>query len=177
MDQQENRANKFRKAISQVDVLNVKNVSSGEVYFSRAMLVDVSPTGILLRVERENILAMGLRSTLTLSSIIGASVGFTIEVMDTYLEGQVTRTKLEGHGNFVVAVDFRDDAPEYWRNCLVDLLPENDDQNAYSQNENEEEDPEGIIDSEDDEIDEDSEDSDDADDNDDDSEDSEDSLD
>src|ERR1700677_384701 len=123
MDQQENRANKFRKAISQVDVLNVKNVSSGEVYFSRAMLVDVSPTGILLRVERENILAMGLRSTLTLSSIIGTSVGFTIEVMDTYLEGGVTRTKLEGHGTFVVAVDFRDDAPEYWRNCLVDLLP------------------------------------------------------
>jgi hypothetical protein len=124
MDQSENRANKFRKAISQVDVLNIKNVSSGEVYFSRAMLVDVSPTGLLLRVERENILAMGLRSTLTLSSIIGASVGFTIEVMDTYLEGSVTRTKLEGHGTFVVAVDFRDDAPEYWRNCLVDLLPE-----------------------------------------------------
>jgi len=123
MDQQENRANKFRKAISQVDVLNVKNVASGEVYFSRAMLVDVSPTGLLLRVERENILSMGLRSTLTLSSIIGTSVGFTIEVMDTYLEGAVTRTKLEGHGTFVVAVDFREDAPEYWRNCLVDLLP------------------------------------------------------
>lgn len=123
MDKPENRANKFRKAISQVDVLNVKNVASGEVYFSRAMLVDVSPTGLLLRVERENILAMGLRSTLTLSSIIGASVGFTIEVMDTYLEGSVTRTKLEGHGTFVVAVDFREDAPEYWRNCLVDLLP------------------------------------------------------
>ncbi len=123
MDKPENRVNKFRKSISQVDVLNVKNVSSGEVYFSRAMLVDVSPTGLLLRVERENILAMGLRSTLTLSSIIGSSVGFTIEVMDTYLEGSVTRTKLEGHGTFVVAVDFRDDAPEYWRNCLVDLLP------------------------------------------------------
>jgi hypothetical protein len=123
MDKPENRANKFRKAISQVDVLNVKNVASGEVYFSRAMLVDVSPTGLLLRVERENILAMNLRSTLTLSSIIGASVGFTIEVMDTYLEGSVTRTKLEGHGTFVVAVDFREDAPEYWRNCLVDLLP------------------------------------------------------
>jgi hypothetical protein len=123
MDKSENRASKFRKAISQVDVLNVKNVATGEVYFSRATLVDASPTGLLLRVERENILAMGLRSTLTLSSIIGSSVGFTIEVMDTYLEGSVTRTKLEGHGTFVVAVDFREDAPEYWRNCLVDLLP------------------------------------------------------
>ena len=125
--ERENRASQIRKAISQVDVLNVKNVSTGEVYFSRGVLVDVSPTGLLLRIERENILSIPLRSTLTLSSIVGAGVGFTIEVMDTYIEGVITRTKLEGHGTFVVAVDFREDAPEYWRNCLVDLLPERDD--------------------------------------------------
>jgi len=148
MSQQENRASQFRKTISQVDVLNVKNVTNGEVYFSRAMLVDVSPTGVLIRVERENILALNLRSTLTLSSIIGSGVGFTIEVMDTYLEGVVTRTKLEGHGSFVVAVDFRDDAPEYWRNCLVDLLPANDGEDAeetsdiYSEMEDEDEEEE-----------------------------------
>ena len=123
---QENRAVKYRKNVSQVDVLNVKNVSNGDVYFSRATLVDVSPTGLLLRVERENILALGLRSTLTLSTIIGEGVGFTIEIMDTYIEGLITRTKLEGHGTFVVAVDFREDAPEYWRQCLVDLLPNDD---------------------------------------------------
>jgi hypothetical protein len=123
---QENRATKYRKHVSQVDVLNVKNVTNGDVYFSRATLVDVSPTGLLLRVERENILALGLRSTLTLSTIIGESVGFTIEIMDTYIEGLITRTKLEGHGTFVVAVDFREDAPEYWRQCLVDLLPDDD---------------------------------------------------
>jgi hypothetical protein len=123
---QENRAVKYRKNVSQVDVLNVKNVANGDVYFSRATLVDVSPTGLLLRVERENILALGLRSTLTLSTIIGEGVGFTIEIMDTYIEGLITRTKLEGHGIFVVAVDFREDAPEYWRQCLVDLLPDDD---------------------------------------------------
>ncbi len=124
MDTKDNRAEKFRKPISQVDVLNVKNIGTNDVYFSRATLVDVSPTGLLLRVERENILAISLRSTLTLSSIIGAGVGFTIEVMDTYIEGVITRTKPEGQGVFLVAVDFRDDAPEYWRNCLVDLLPD-----------------------------------------------------
>src|ERR1700733_7986852 len=112
---------KFRK-LTQIDVLNVKNVESGEVYFARATLVDVSPTGLLLHVERENILAMNLRSTLTLSHLTGAGIGFTIEVMDTYVEGIVVRTKLEGQGAFIVAMDFREDAPEYWRNCLVDLL-------------------------------------------------------
>jgi hypothetical protein len=131
---QENRATKYRKHVSQVDVLNVKNVTKGDVYFARATLVDVSPTGLLLRVERENILAMGLRSTLTLSTIIGESVGFTIEIMDTYIEGLITRTKLEGHGTFVVAVDFREDAPEYWRQCLVDLLPDDETQSDSEEN-------------------------------------------
>ena len=116
-----------RKSVQEVHVLNVKNVSSGEVYFARASVVDVSPTGLLLRVAREDILALSLRSTLTMSIVHDVGVGFTIEVMDTYIEGVITRTKLEGKNGFLCAVDFREDAPEYWRNCLVDLLPESAD--------------------------------------------------
>jgi hypothetical protein len=119
-----------RKAISQVDVLNVKDLNKGDVYFSRATVVDVSNTGILLLVERENILSVPLRSSLSLNGLINVSVGFTIEVMDTYIEGIVTRTRPEGGGDFMIAVDFREDAPEYWRNCLVDLLPEDGDGNG-----------------------------------------------
>ena len=118
------RSHNERKNVAQVDVLNVKNISTGEVYFSRASIVDVSPTGLLLRVRREHILTVALRSTLTWATINNVSVGFTIEVMDTYIEGIVTRSKPEGRGEFLVAIDFRDDAPEYWRNCLVDLLPD-----------------------------------------------------
>jgi hypothetical protein len=112
-----------RKSTAKIHVLNVKNVNTGEVYFAKATVADVSPTGLLLRVERPDILAHGLRSSLTWSSLHNASVGFSIEVMDTYIEGVVMRTKPEGKGTFVVGIDFRDDAPEYWRECLVDLLP------------------------------------------------------
>lgn len=113
--------------MAEVYALNVKNIQTGEVYFSRAAIVDVSPTGCLLKVERGDILSPSLRSTLTLSSIHDVGVGFTIEIMDTYLEGVMTRTKPEGKGSFVAAVDFRDDAPEYWRNALFDILPESRD--------------------------------------------------
>ena len=116
-----------RKVVSEIHVLNVKNIANGEVFFSRASVVDVSPTGLLLRVQREDILALSLRSTLTLSHIHNVSVGFTIEVMDTYLEGFISRTKAEGKGDFLAAVDFREDAPDYWRQCFVDLLPTSDD--------------------------------------------------
>jgi hypothetical protein len=124
MNGNENRSFKDRKSLTEVDVLNVKNINTGEVYFTRATLVDVSATGLLLRVERGNILSMGLRSALSFDSMVNASVGFTIEVMDTYIEGVVTRTKREDKDTFLVAVDFREDAPEYWRNCLFDLLPD-----------------------------------------------------
>jgi hypothetical protein len=113
-----------RKLVSQINILNVKNLANGEVLFARASIIDVSSTGILLRVTREEILAHTLRSTLTLSVLHGISVGFTIEVMDTYIEGEVTRTKPEGRGDFLAAIDFRDDAPDYWRQCFVDLLPD-----------------------------------------------------
>jgi hypothetical protein len=120
------RSHNQRKNVAQVDVLNVKNVGTGEVYFSRASIVDVSPTGLLLRVQRDHILAVPLRSTLTWAGLSNVGVGFTIEVMDTYIEGVVARSKPEGKGEFLVAIDFREDAPEYWRNCLVDLLPDNE---------------------------------------------------
>ena len=115
-----------RKIVSQINVLNVKNIVSGEVLFARACVIDVSTTGLLLRVKRDEIISHKLRSTLTLSILHGESVGFTIEVMDTYIEGIVTRTKSEGKGDFLAAIDFRDDAPDYWRNCFVDLLPTED---------------------------------------------------
>jgi hypothetical protein len=118
------RAHNLRKNVAEVFVLNVKNVSTGEVYFSRAAIMDVSATGLLLKICRDDILALTLRSTLTWAALSNVGVGFTIEIMDTYIEGVVTRTKPEGKGEFLVAIDFREDAPEYWRNCLVDLLPD-----------------------------------------------------
>lgn len=120
------RIHNQRKNVAEVHVLNLKNISTGEVYFSRASIVDVSATGLLLRIKRDHILTVPLRSTLTWSGLANVSVGFTIEIMDTYIEGIVTRTKPEGKGEFLIAVDFREDAPEYWRNCLVDLLPDHD---------------------------------------------------
>jgi len=123
---QSRRSHNQRKNVAQVDVLNVKNISTGEVYFSRASIVDVSPTGLLLRIQRGHILTVPLRSTLTWATLVNISVGFTIEVMDTYIEGIITRSKPEGKGEFLLAVDFREDAPEYWRNCLVDLLPDHE---------------------------------------------------
>lgn len=127
---QQQREHAFRKEVSEIYVLNIKNLTTNEVLFSRAEVLDVSATGLLLAVKRDEIVALSLRSTLTMSLLHDIDVGFTIEVMDTYIEGIIKRTKPRGRGEFLIAVDFRDDAPEYWRESLVDLLPTKDDFNA-----------------------------------------------
>lgn len=119
----EDRDHAFRKEVAEIFVLNIKNLQTGEVLFSRAEVLDVSVTGLLLLVKRDEIVALSLRSTLTMSLLHDISIGFSIEVMDTYIEGAIKRTKPHGQGQFLIAVDFRDDAPEYWRESLVDLLP------------------------------------------------------
>jgi hypothetical protein len=145
------RAHTDRKAVTETFAVNIKDVVSGEVYFNRATIVDVSPTGVLLMVKRNDVAAASLRSTLTFSGIHNASIGFTIETMDTYIEGVVVRTKPIGRGDFICAVDFREDAPEYWRHCLVDLLPDEDGSSAEifddSSDEDSEDDPEDPDDS------------------------------
>lgn len=115
-----------RKPVQEVFIEAIKNIKSGEQYFNTAQVIDVSPTGILLSVRRKDITALPLRSNLSLNQIHGQGVGFTIAVMDTYIEGVIARTKPLGKGNYHIAIDFRDDAPEYWRQALYDILPDRD---------------------------------------------------
>ena len=44
--------------------------------------------------------------------------------MNLDLDGRVVRASHIGRGAFEIALEFSEDIPEYWRECLVDLLPE-----------------------------------------------------
>ncbi len=94
-----------------------KLVKHGEV-------IEASATGILLKLKREDFVAKGLRGNLSLDQLVGQNVYFTIHEMDLEISGKVARTKFLGKKEgFLVAVDYSHDAPEYWRECLMDLLP------------------------------------------------------
>jgi hypothetical protein len=43
--------------------------------------------------------------------------------MNLEIGGVVARTKFLGKDGFIVAIDYTEDAPDYWRECLMDLLP------------------------------------------------------
>ncbi len=86
-------------------------------------ILDASASGLLLLIKRKDLIPQTLRSNLTLDSLIGDRIFLRIEDMNLEISGKITRTKFLGKAGFHVAIDYTDDAPEYWHQCLADLLP------------------------------------------------------
>lgn len=112
-----------RKEINLIPVKNLATLDPFTVIAKKAEIVDASSTGFLLYVHRKHLVPKGLRSNLTLKPLEGERVMLKIEDMELDLDGLISRTRFIGDGIFEVAIDFSSDAPEYWRECLVDLLP------------------------------------------------------
>jgi hypothetical protein len=115
-----------RKAVNGLKVSNLTAYEKFALLSREATLVDASATGLLIVLERKNLIPQSLRSNLSLDSLVGERVMFRIQEMDLEMEGFVSRTKVIKAGLFEVAIDFSADAPEYWRLCFMDLLPNGD---------------------------------------------------
>ena len=86
-------------------------------------VIEASSSGLLLHVKREHLIPTALRRNLTLDALIGDKVFMRLEDMNLEISGVVARTQLLGKAGFLVAVDYSEDAPKYWRECLIELLP------------------------------------------------------
>lgn len=86
-------------------------------------VVQVSSSGILLLVRREDLVPSHLRQNLTIDSLLGSRVLIHLKELDLEISGTVRRTRYIGKKGFEIGIDYSEDAPEYWRECLVDLLP------------------------------------------------------
>ena len=91
--------------------------------FKDARILQASTTGVLMHVRREDLIPSELRSNLSLDSLVGQTLLVYIEPMNLEISGKVMRTKLLGKEGFHLGLDYSADAPEYWRECLMDLLP------------------------------------------------------
>jgi hypothetical protein len=112
-----------RKNVIGLEVKNLTALEPFSILARKGTLVDASSTGLLLRVDRKDIVPRSLRQNLTLSTIEGEHVVFHIKEMDLEMDGKIARTRFIGNGVFEVAIDFTAEAPEYWRESLMDLLP------------------------------------------------------
>ncbi len=86
-------------------------------------LVEASTTGFLIEVERKQLAPKMFRDSLSLQELEGDKVYLMIDAMNLEIGGTITRTHRLTKDRWQIAIDFREDAPEYWRECLVELLP------------------------------------------------------
>ena len=86
-------------------------------------IVEASASGLLLLVRRQDLIPTSLRSNLNLDALVGDRVFMRLEDMNLEVSGKVARTHFLGKKGFHIAIDYTEDAPEYWRECLMDLLP------------------------------------------------------
>lgn len=112
-----------RKDITQLTLDSFSSLESLEKLADHGDVVEASTSGILIHFKREDFIKRELRSNLSIDSLVGSKVFFTIHEMDLEITGTVARTQFLGKKGFYVAIDYSSDAPEYWRECLMDLLP------------------------------------------------------
>jgi hypothetical protein len=86
-------------------------------------IMQASTTGLLLVVKREDLVPSNLRKNLTLDSIKGMRVLINLPQLNLEISGRIARTQLLGKAGYELGIDYTEDAPEYWRECLMDLLP------------------------------------------------------
>ena len=91
------------------------------------VLVEASSTGFLLNIKRSELVPKEFKNQLSLDALIGDRVMLRIDPMNLEMSGKVARTKRLTKDLFEIAIDYSDDAPEYWRELLVDMLPRGSD--------------------------------------------------
>jgi hypothetical protein len=114
-----------RKVVDFIHVAELTSLSSYSVIAREGVIIDASQSGFLLRIDRKHLVPKQYKENLSLVELIGHQVVMYLPQMNLDLDGSITRAEHVGKGNFEIAVTFSQDVPEYWRDCLVDLLPEN----------------------------------------------------
>ena len=111
------------KDLAKLTIDSFSSLDSLQRLAKYGQIVEASSSGILIMIKRDDFVAKELRSNLNIDQLVGQNIFFNIHEMNLEITGKVARTKFLGKDGFVVAIDYTSDAPEYWRECLMDLLP------------------------------------------------------
>lgn len=112
-----------RKETTPVHVSSMTALSDFTKILKNGEVVEASSSGLLILVKRDDLVPLSLRRNLNLDALVGDNVFLRLADMNLEISGRVARTQLLGKKGYYIAVDYSDDAPEYWRECLMDLLP------------------------------------------------------
>ncbi|MBL7543926.1 MAG: hypothetical protein JNL11_08925 [Bdellovibrionaceae bacterium] len=112
-----------RKEVEPLRVTFMASLNNLAKIAKNCQIVEASASGLLLTVLRDDLIPASLRGNLNLDCLVGDRVYLKVEPMNIEISGEIRRTKFLGKQGFHIAVDYSEDAPEYWRECLMDFLP------------------------------------------------------
>ncbi|CAN5680260.1 hypothetical protein BH10BDE1_BH10BDE1_17430 [soil metagenome] len=119
--QNEHRA--LRENLEPLSIRGLTSIDHMTLLARNGWLVEASTTGFLIEIERRDLAPKSFRDSLSLKELEGDRVYLMIDAMNLEVGGTITRTHRMTKDRWQIAIDFREDAPEYWRECLVELLP------------------------------------------------------
>lgn len=111
-----------RKVLDPIHVADLYGLDRMVSLARYGTLVNASSTGLLVKIRREDLSPEFFRHHLTPEVIEGETVAMTIVEMDLDIDGTIARAYYTDEG-CEFGVDFRENAPDYWRESLADLLP------------------------------------------------------
>ncbi len=112
-----------RKETQALMATQIINCDTSKKIFKSGYFVNTSLKGFLLSVCRDDIVQEDLKGSLSLDTLIGSSVSLLIGNMELELDGEIKVTRHVGKGIFEVFIHFSTETPRYWRECLIDLMP------------------------------------------------------
>ncbi len=122
-----NHRNKKRKYLNTIKFEEFTVLNNYKVIIDSGYIVDASVDGFRIELDRSSLKEEALKNNLSLDSLLGAHIAIFLPQMAMDLDGFVMRTSHNGNGNFSMYIEFSSDVPEYWRDCLIDLLPTDED--------------------------------------------------
>lgn len=118
-----NRRSAHRTPIEPLRVSSVCALETLSKICREAEVVEASSTGFRVVVPRKELVPLHLRQSLSLESLVGERILLHFPQMELEMSGTITRTSRTDKDHFELGVDFSEDAPDYWRDCLMELLP------------------------------------------------------
>lgn len=112
-----------REKMEPIEVRGIMSLDHMTLLSRSGRIVDASKTGFLMLVDRADLLPKMFKDALSLQDLDGDRIILTIDALNLEMAGEVVRTKRITKETFEIVVDFSTDAPDYWRECLFELLP------------------------------------------------------
>jgi hypothetical protein len=112
-----------RKLLAPIHVSDIQAADRGVCLARYGTIVNASATGLLIHVDPQHLNPEILQHHLPWESVEGDYVTMKIVEMELEMDGMVMRARHLDQRLCELAIDFSDNAPAYWRECLAELLP------------------------------------------------------